>query len=576
MTDAGLLLSALTLGLCFLAGCALLSVLIGLPLWRLVRDGGPLAVLLVAAQAQGQPTHPADVVRACNADAARLGPAAVRVRYVWHPDPKERENWRLRTLLWANLLSREVDFGRPVEVGPGVWRLDLVDYAWTTDIWERLFDAGEPYLSLPLVEVKVTVTAPVVKVVAPPALPSDGSARKIDLGNGIFWWTGGRDKEGRSWDAAFYQTGGGKVSDPRKSTETKVDAPKVADRAYGPWVPAADALDLSKYTGSRVPLVRADWFLYQTWQERERKAGYYGWLGLKANKSKAADYLALGDADYKASEKVRKLLRGVVGESGVAEHPRGVVAGITRTDGVAFTTQDYKTAVAAKAPQVLLEGDAKPDGGESFITLPNGLFAVSAENAEGVLVDFVPPEIASDKVAPGSTERLIDVGGDCFRCHVEGLRPMEDWTRDVYQAPYRLDGYDAATTKRLQAAYITRDLPGFVKRGVDVYTASLKRLDPKLTPGQASKLLADGYADYVVRRRDLAAVALELGCTPAQLKEAIAADARKAESSGGKYRQDPLIGALVDFPGRPGKPMRFDQVEERYALLQELIAGVKP
>ncbi len=543
-------------------------------------------------EAQAQPVpiktfHPQEALAITLADIRRLPPASRKhVRYFWIHDLREIAEWEQRLIGWSNHLSREVAIVRPTRVAPGVWRIDITDYGWTPEIWEKLYDVNEPFFSVAAVDVKIDVTkiAPVAPV---QTYPSDNSARKIDTPNpDVYWWTGGTDKTGQSFRPGFFSRQLGRPieyqppaapSTPKKESS---DNKAKNNRFIGSWVNKLDVQSLQHETSSQIPLVRIDWWLHQTWDENDytgkepvsKAAGYYNWLGLVANKSKLADALALGDASFKGSEKVRKLFRGTVGESSVAINPRGFEAGITRTDGVAFLTHDYKSAVARSNPLVLLEKDAKPDGGEGFITLPNGLFAVWVQDAEEKLVGAVPTTIAGDKQSP-NPEVNVDVGGDCFRCHVEGLRPIDDWTRQTYTAPYSLEGYSREDTKRLQAAYIYNDLPAFVKRGQDTYTVALKKLDPTLTPGKWSTLISAGLKRYRVDRKDFNETSLWLGCTPEHLKKALDADALKSANSNGTYRQDPLLSALN---GRKPQPIRFDHLEERYALLQELLAGVRP
>lgn len=487
-----------------------------------------LVVLVMPAPAQS----PAMAVELAARDLARVRQerrASTRYLSMYHVQgEKTLAQWDAVIRFWANSLSRESELTSPRLVAPGLWRVDLDDYRWPVEVWERLAEA-EPYFSVRLVQVE----AKVVKV------------RK--------WWPGGQDSTGRYFAPHWYEV------------EEKQGGGEKGQNAAAPWTPAKDAVYLREATGSAVPVVRADWWLAQTAISVDRKAGYYDWLGLG---KKEADFQALVGADVKRANDLRKEARAVVGRSGVTLNNRGL-ARVPSLTGAYWFSLDFAKNTEEKNPLRLLDPDIKPDASEQYGNLPNGLWAFWLQNGAGERQDTAPDNIASDGKASG-TDRRVHVGLSCARCHVEGIRPINDWMRRVYKPPFSLeDSLDYKRTIELRSRYLG-NLERSIKRDQDDYAEVLKGLNG-LSPTENAKALAVAWDAYVEADLDAARLATWLGTDEKTLLTALRAEAARLQKAGGKL--DPVLAGVVQ-----GVEVRVEHVEEVFALLQDVLArhGERP
>jgi hypothetical protein len=466
-----------------------------------------LALLVVPALA----ADPASAVRAALADCRTL-PAdrQPQARYLslFHKEVKSLAEWEQVLGFWANSLSQEVELVRPVRVAPGLYRVFLDDYGWKREVWEKLLDAPEPYFHVrALVNEIVTVTE------------ERAEQRWIN------------DYQGRG----YWQ----QIKVPVKKEVAK----QVEKVASAPWLDARDIADLIARTQSQVPIVRADWWVFQTGIAAGRKAGYYDWLGLG---KKEADFQGLIGADVKLARKLRKESAAIVARSSVTLNNRSMARVPTLT-GAYWFTQDYLASADAKNPLRLLDGDAKPDASEQFGSLPNGLFAFWLQDGAGNRQDTAPDTIASDGKSRG-TDRRVHAGVSCVRCHL-GIHPIDDWARKVYRPPFELDSPDYATRKRLRSLYLS-DLAAQIRRDQEDYAAVLKELNG-LTPAATGQALADAWDDYAERDRTLEDVAREAGVEPKAFAELL-----RAEAGAGR-KLDPVLAGLLQ-----GAPVRAEHLEE--------------
>ncbi len=484
-------------------------------------------LILLSSQAFAQ--SPQFAFFQARADCERLPPAVrARVRYLALPyitDEKELAIWDAVNAFWLNSLSTEAELVKPFKVAKNLWRVDIGDYGWKYEVWEKLLETNEPYFhQRQLVETIQQITE--FEEVGnyydnfgqgkPIVITHEEAKKRIDVG----WRTTRKIP---------------KVKEVKKTSEQSV-----LDPTLGP-----DAYTLSKLTGSQIPLVRADWFIYQTAIAKNRKAGYYHWLGIG---NKEADFQKLIGADVKAAQKVKRELLAVVGESSVTLNNRELqrFQGIT---GGYWRSRDFDDNKEFKNPLRLLDGDAKHDATEQYGFLPNGLFTFWLGDSNGNRQDAAPDNIASDSKS-GSTDRRVHVGLSCIRCHEPGIQEIDDWVRGIYKLPFSLDSPDYEKQKRLRQIYLS-DLQKWIKRDQIDYADTLKELNG-LSSQQNSKAFAEAWASYADRKRTLGMVALELGVKEEVLREKLAIYAK------GVGRQDPIIVALLQ--GRAIKVEHWEEV----------------
>ncbi len=470
--------------------------------------------LLALLATAGRANPSAEAVKEALADAQGLPPeAAQRTRYLsLHAFPPAARAEAAKVLaFWANSLSRESDLIPPRKVSDGLLAVVLDDYGWKAKTWEKLLDV-EPYFHQ-LLEVTEVVS-----------------------------------QEYGYYTNAAAKTGWVKT---RVAKEVKV----VKKTASAQWLPLNDIARLIVLTGSEVPVVRGDWWFYQTAIQKDRKAGYYDWLALG---KKEADFQRLIGADVDAARKLKKEIAASIARSGVTLNNRSMFRVPTLT-GPYWVTQDFQTSTLKQNTLRLLKGDTDPpqgDASEQYGVLPNGLFAFWLQNKDGARQDTAPDFIASDGQANG-TDRRVHVGLSCVRCHVEGIRPLDDWARRTFRGPLQLASPDYEKLKQLRQLYLS-DLPKQVKRDQADYADALKAtngLTAVANAGAVSKLW-DAYAEH---DRTLADVARETGSDVPTVLAVL-----KAE----RGALDPILAGLLQTPPLA---IRVEHFEETFGVLMTLL-----
>lgn len=483
----------------------------------MIRRVAILLLALLALACLG--ADPAQAAATACADAVRIGPErAARTRYLsLYAVPAEERPRLVRMInLWINALSREAELTPARQVAPDLLSLCWPDYGWDAAVWERLATVD------PFFHQKVK-------------LKEDTVIRTV--------WPGGL-QGGKPFPAGIYR-------EPRKAGE-------VIDAA-APWLPAKDIVTLRELTYSEAPILRADWWIHQTAIQQDRVAGYYDWLGLKNR----ADFERLVGLDKAAAVRVRREIRGVVARSGVGLNNRQVVRFGAVTGGY-WVTLDPNASTGKRNALRNLDGDFVHDAEEHFGTLPNGLFGYYLSNPDGVQANTAPDDIAGE-TQTASNDKRIHVGKSCLTCHLEGLRPVDDWARKVFRGDVKLASPDYAKLQRLRQLYLS-DLERWLKRDREDYAEALQKVCG-LKPAEAAREFSrvwDGYAEADVGPAE---AARELGLDE---KALLAALGKYATATG---EIDPVLSGLL---ARPAVPIRREQWDELYGLAQTAIRGFKP
>jgi hypothetical protein len=330
---------------------------------------------------------------------------------------------------------------------------------------------------------------------------------------------------------------------------------------HAPWL-LPHLQDLSTLVQSQVPIVRGDWFVYQTAVQAERVAGYYDLLGLG---KKDSDFLKLIGANPPEAKRLKLEQAASIAQSTVALHNRGIMRQQAMTGGH-WATLDFKTSTNRQNTARLLAGDTEPpagDASEQYGVLPNRLFAYWLQDAKGDRQDFAPPDIASDGRST-STDRRVHPMLSCVRCHQPGLQDLNDFARQLYRGPLQLVSPDYERLKRLRQLYLS-DLAAQVAEDNARFAAAVAATNG-LTPIENSRLYAafwEQYADVPVRP---ALAAQELGVTEEHLVRRV----REYVAAGGVV--DPVVASYAQTVPLP---IRREHYEEIYSVLQTL-CGVRP
>ena len=482
-----------------------------------------LAALVLTVPAWG---NPAQAVTIALADAKQLGPAAVDAAYLDGTtfSPQQLDTF-LNALAFAiNSLSRNPEPVKPVLLPGNVLRVPLSELGWSRKVWDRqaLLD---PYFSVRLVR--------------------------------VYDWPGGVWNDGRHYNANAFKVQGEKAD-------------------YAPWLGNA-INELGTLTQSQVPIVRADWWFVNAFRQqglngKENGFGYYDWLEVRDRTT----FQALVRLDEKVSRELLLEHRAVIedGTSGVSQHNRGIVRlksyvgayWLTLdTDSSIDELKDGKLVRANNATRHIGRGELQHKAEEHYAALPNGLFAFLLCDDKGKLQASAPDFIGSDDspLRQGKDSR-IHVGIACVRCHVEGLRPIDDWMRRTFRGPSEFQTYDKKKHEEVKRQYFS-NLDKKLAEDRLVYVDALREVNG-LTPLANAAAVAELY-NWYFRKRTVANLAVELGVEEAKLKAAL------VKVADPQFTPDPnkrlpyeLFGSLAK-----GGTLSVPVVEERFATLMGLV-----
>lgn len=539
------------------------------------------ALLLLALAQQPVPGAHMDAgVKAASADAcAAAKTKAVYYRYFYFPPEAGNEQEARKAVLeklkfylaWPNWLSINSDMAFMVKVSPSVYRLNFTHYGWLAEVWDRLVDAPEPWFHERILAQK----EPVKQGGEPPRLRGPPDNAKVWVFRHGFKEIPRHEVEPdeqfyrrideRSWEGVGKGPGQARPEPKQKDVAAPADQGKAPESlpAGARWIGGEHYAKLIAATQSQVPIVRGDWFFFQTCQQQDRKAGYYDFIGLKVKGKnlKKADFFKIIGADLNVSRKFLKVKRAVVGRSTVARNNRGMELAGTLFEGVGGFTEDYKFSIDRRNSLRLLQGDARPDGGEGMGNSPNGLIFMVVINGQDEILDAVPPDIASDRTSDSPDTQVH--AGRCMGCHVEGYRPISDWARGIYKAPFKLESPDVRLELELRAAYLS-DLEKFVKKGNVTYTEALAKLDYK-TSAEWSADFKRAVRWYELLDVDLETLARWWSVPSRFMLEKFNAEVERAKD-GVSPRLDPALAALVQ-----GYSIRVEWVEELNSEIYRLL-----
>ena len=465
-----------------------------------------LATLFLALPLAGFAGGPGDAVAAALADVRTLPPTQQQnARYLWTGNVPlaQREDLLRVTAFWANSLSRAPEIVPPTAVGAELIRVHLADYDWKAETWEKLATI-DPYFHVQVEKVE-------------------------------------------RWGVPDGKGGYRNVEERKVKTSSHVALPD--ERTAGVLV---------ALTQSQVPIVRADWWLAQASRQlsltnRQTGTGYYDWLNIKSRK----DFEKLIRLSAKDSIDLGKEMRAAVDRSGVATQNRQVVR-LQALTGGAWATLDTDDGTGdGNAIRNLKVGSFRHKAEEHYGTLPNGLFVFLLCDNEGVRQDTAPDFIGPDD----ATHRIgrdgrIHVGLSCVRCHVEGLRSIDDFIRRQPKIVSSPDYQELVTLRRQYFSNLTRQLD----RDRSVYQEALQACNG-LTPAANAKAVAEVWNRYVEEPVGPEQAAEELGVLVEMLR-------RKLAGTG-----DVLLAGLAATPPVPMTRSHFE--ESTGPLMQAVYGGTK-
>lgn len=355
--------------------------------------------------------------------------------------------------------------------------------------------------------------------------------------------------------------------DPKTKKLVKKQAVKKIDKGISaPWLRKKDMEVLTKYTQSKAPILWGPWFFTQTAIQKGRVAGYYTWFKLK-NRN---DYFDLIGLDLKKRKTLLSELRMVIQKSGVAQRNRGVVyyEGI----GGAWGTLDVVAQQIRNNNALLnLNGDYKHDAEEWFGFLANGLFAYYLCDDKGVQQETAPDEIGPDTTTTSNDGKIHPLLS-CTRCHIEGLRPIKDYARELFslkhgKALIPLLSKDEKKQHRLSQLYLRPFLPK-LNQDVRRFKEALEELNGKdWTPAVNSQNYQRAWKEWNDDSVTLTQAARECGVTVSVLQRTLRTYYTKV-----KIANLVLATYLLDEPGE----ILREHWEEQFPLVMSLLMGLVP
>ncbi len=451
-------------------------------------------------------------------------------RYLYQPDLPYDQTFAHAQRLGVNLISRESQLAYPKRVVPGLYRIDLRDFAINPKVYERLADI-DPYFHRKQLQ----------EVVEEVEVPYERSYGYYDAyGN---------------FQHSYYKT--------EYKKQKKVTA-RVRNLLYAPQA-AGQLASLALLLETQAPIVRADWFLVQTARQislnnQQTGAGYYDFLEVKDRN----DYFKLiGQHTDQFNSKV--LIQSVVGESGISAQNRIIQRDGCDT-GAHWTTLDtFDQSKRGVAINHLRAGEFQHNAEEHYAPLPNGLPGTFLSDDKGNRQDSAPDKLGGNRspANPGADLR-IHVNISCMQCHnTAQLMGIEDSVRPIYTGRLNVNANDKFLSLELRRQYganLNRVLD--TDRAIYQDAVSLAAGKPLK---EAVQTYSEAYTKYAYGRVTLQVAATELGVTPPALLKALRDGATRLGS--GDFRFDPF---LAD-PPRPIQRLTF---EDGYQDLQDVVYGI--
>ena len=303
---------------------------------------------------------------------------------------------------------------------------------------------------------------------------------------------------------------------------------------YGVLDDTATARAVLVGTATRVPCVRADWFLANA----SRAPLYYDLLQIPSNLSELERQLHVDVAADVQQERVARA--GFLG-SGISRNNR-LIERHDAMNGAYWRTYDFEGIPQNLVDRDLLLPDRRNlfayplgpglgDGntfqhaaGEAIFNLPNGLQGYLLVNANDVRQNKGNTAIVSDPKRP---DRAVEAGVSCMSCHARGINPKDDQIRDHVRKNAK--SFKRTDAELIRALYVPKEkMRALMDEDSDRFRKALAKTGNKVSASEPVMNATLRYEADV----DLPTLAAEAGLKPEELLPRLAGSEKLAQSFG--------------------------------------------
>jgi len=328
----------------------------------------------------------------------------------------------------------------------------------------------------------------------------------------------------------------------------------LSDYPYGIAPDSAVARACSVATGTRLPVLRADWFIATV----SRPPLYYDLLQIPTSASELERQLRV---DVAVDIQQERVARAGFNGSGVSRNNR-LIERHDSVHGAYWRTYDFDEVKQNLTDRDILLPDRRNlfayplgpgftdnafqhAGGEIIFNLPNGLQAYMLVNANNERVNKAPTTIVSDPKRP---DRAVEPGISCISCHLPGIIQKADQIRDhVAKNPKQ---FPKAAAELISALYPTeKKMKALMDEDAERYQRALEKTGVRLGKFEPISTLALRYEADV----DLPTAAAEVGVKPEDFIktldrfEAHPGNLGALKIAGGTVSRPVLIQAFADL-----------------------------
>lgn len=341
----------------------------------------------------------------------------------------------------------------------------------------------------------------------------------------------------------------------------------LADYPYGILLDSATARAVLVATASRMPCVRADWFLANA----SRAPLYYDLLQLPTNAAELERQLRV---DVTQNIQQERVARAGFNGSGISKNNRVLERHVAQ-NGAYWRTYDFEGV-----PQNLIDRDillpdrrnifAYPLGpgfgeagfqhaaGEIIFNLPNGLHGFMLVNANNVRQDKGATAIVSDPKRP---DRAVEAGISCMACHSLGINFKDDQIRD-HVAKNR-KAFSRKDAELIRSLYIPKKkMRALMEEDAERFRQAVEKTGNRVVGTEVVMSMTLRYESDL----DLPSLAAEVGLEAEQLARHLTTSEQLARNLGALK----LPGATV---ARPIVVQSFADLVRELRLGSPLLAG---